>query len=114
MRSACLSFWLGSSEHLKRVTQTQLHPFDKVQPGGAVQRMTSRVRQASKLKLVPLGVLGSLTALTGAATGHRQPPAHAAAASSAPLVFDGVTVVDVVRGKLLPHQRIVIAGNRIQ
>lgn len=31
-----------------------------------------------------------------------------------PLVFDRVTIVDVERGKLLPKQRVVIAGNRIQ
>lgn len=30
------------------------------------------------------------------------------------LVFDGVTVVDVEQGKLLPAQRVVIVGNRIQ
>ncbi len=29
-----------------------------------------------------------------------------------PLVFDGVTVVDVAQGKLLPAQRVVITGNR--
>jgi hypothetical protein len=29
-------------------------------------------------------------------------------------VFDGATVVDVEQGKLLPDQRVVIAGNRIQ
>jgi hypothetical protein len=31
-----------------------------------------------------------------------------------PLVFDSVTVVDVETGKLLPDQRVVIEGNRIQ
>ncbi len=36
------------------------------------------------------------------------------AAATTPLVFDGVTVVDVEQGKLLPDQRVVIAGNRIQ
>src|SRR5881394_3312528 len=30
------------------------------------------------------------------------------------LIFDGVTVVDVEQGKLVPDQRVVIAGNRIQ
>jgi hypothetical protein len=30
------------------------------------------------------------------------------------LVFDGVTVVDVEQGKLVPTQRVVITGNRIQ
>lgn len=36
------------------------------------------------------------------------------ATSSSPLVFDGVTVIDVERGKLLPAQRVIIVGNRIQ
>ena len=31
----------------------------------------------------------------------------------ASLMFDGVTVVDVEQGTLLPDQRVVIAGNRI-
>ncbi len=36
-------------------------------------------------------------------------------ASATPsVVFDGVTVVDVEEGKLVPNQRVVIAGNRIQ
>ncbi len=41
--------------------------------------------------------------------------AGAQQATAAPsLVFDGVTVVDVEHGKLLPDQRVVIVGNRIQ
>jgi hypothetical protein len=36
------------------------------------------------------------------------------AALATSLVFDGVTVVDVEQGKLVPDQRVVIAGNRIQ
>jgi len=39
-----------------------------------------------------------------------QQPARIAAS----LVFDGVTVVDVEQGKLLPDQRVVIVGNRIK
>ncbi len=35
-------------------------------------------------------------------------------ATTASLVFDGVTIVDVEYGKLLPSQRVVITGNRIQ
>jgi hypothetical protein len=35
-------------------------------------------------------------------------------ATATPLVFDGVTVVDVEQGKLLPAQRVVITGSRIQ
>ena len=33
-------------------------------------------------------------------------------ARNASLVIDGVTVVDVEQGKLLPDQRVAIAGNR--
>ncbi len=36
------------------------------------------------------------------------------APTAALLVFDGVTVVDVEQGKLVPDQRVVIAGNHIQ
>lgn len=35
-------------------------------------------------------------------------------ATATSLVFDGVTVVDVEYGKLLPAQRVIVAGNRIQ
>ena len=35
-------------------------------------------------------------------------------ATPSSLVFDGVTVVDVVQGTLVPDQRVVIGGNRIQ
>jgi hypothetical protein len=46
-------------------------------------------------------------------------PARASAQQSATatapaLVFDGVTVVDVEQGKLVPAQRVVITGNRIE
>lgn len=34
--------------------------------------------------------------------------------TAAPLVFDSVTVIDVETGKLLPDQRVVVEGNRIQ
>lgn len=42
-----------------------------------------------------------------------RPHVHQVAAA-VPLVFDSVTVVDVEHGKLLPVQRVVIVGNRIQ
>jgi len=35
-------------------------------------------------------------------------------AAAPALVFDGVTVVDVEQGKLVPDQRVIIVGNRIQ
>lgn len=40
--------------------------------------------------------------------------AQQSATAAASLIFDGVTVVDVEHGRLLPGQRVVIAGNRIQ
>src|SRR5881394_1030384 len=40
--------------------------------------------------------------------------APAPVATTAALVFDGVSVVDVERGQLLPDQRVVIVGTRIQ
>ena len=43
-----------------------------------------------------------------AAAGVEQP-----AVVAKPLMFDGVTVVDVEHGKLVPDQRVVIVGNRI-
>ena len=36
------------------------------------------------------------------------------AAAPTPLVFDGVTVIDVQQGRRLPMQRVVIVGNRIR
>lgn len=41
-------------------------------------------------------------------------PVVSPAAPPRPLVFDGVTVIDVVRGQRLPDERVVIVGNRIQ
>jgi hypothetical protein len=41
-------------------------------------------------------------------------PVAAQQPAGAPLVFDGVTVVDVEHGQLLPDQRVVVTGNRIQ
>lgn len=43
------------------------------------------------------------------AAGHAQQ----ASPATAPLVFEGVTVVDVERGRFVPNQRVVIRGNRI-
>src|SRR5260221_2206877 len=40
--------------------------------------------------------------------------AQQSAVTTTSLVFDGATVVDVEQGKLLPAQRVVITGNRIQ
>ena len=41
-------------------------------------------------------------------------PMAAAQQPAASLVFDGVTVVDVEGGQLVPDQRVVIVGNRIK
>ncbi len=40
--------------------------------------------------------------------------AQQAASAASSLVFEGVTVVDVEQGRLVPNQRVVIVGNRIQ
>jgi hypothetical protein len=56
------------------------------------------------LALIPLG--------RGATVMYTQPSAASLAATS-PLVFDGVTVIDVQQGRRLPAQRVVIVGNRI-
>jgi hypothetical protein len=56
-------------------------------------------------------------ALVGVALGSIGEPIVAGAQQSstaAPLVFDGVTVVDVELGKNIPAQRVVILGNRIK
>lgn len=50
--------------------------------------------------------------LSGAVPGAVSSQRPATTATS--LVFDRVTIVDVVRGKLLPAQRLVITGTRIQ
>src|SRR6185369_12167245 len=64
-----------------------------------------RVTSALKSGAAALVLAGALPAGAGA-----QQPATAATS----LVFDGVTVVDVERGKLVPDQRVVVAGNRIR
>src|SRR6188472_1422952 len=63
-------------------------------------------RGASVLRGVAVLVLAGAVP---AAASAQQPTALRAS-----LVFDGVTVVDVDQGKLVPDQRVVIAGNRIQ
>jgi Amidohydrolase family len=65
-------------------------------------------------RIVGPGLVGSLTALAAAGL---VPVAAGAQQRSTPrpaLVFDRVTVVDVEQGQLVPNQRVVIAGNRIQ
>src|SRR4051794_29136274 len=64
----------------------------------------SRVARGAMVLLVT----GAIPARANA----QQPPAVAPAGTV--LLLDGVTVVDVEQGKLVPNQRVVIAGNRIQ
>jgi predicted amidohydrolase len=61
--------------------------------------------------LVPLGEAVALVVagVIPSPAGAQQP-----ATVGASLVFDGATVVDVEQGKLVPDQRVVITGNRIQ
>jgi hypothetical protein len=67
---------------------------------------------------IPRGITRlTVFALVGVALGSIGEPVVAGAqqsAATAPLVFDGVTVVDVELGKDLPAQRVVILGNRIK
>ena len=63
------------------------------------------------IRLIPGGVVVLVLAGVVPLAAHAQRPAPATAV---PLVFDGVTVVDVEQGRLLPGQRVVIVGNRIQ
>ena len=56
-----------------------------------------------------VGLIMAGVAPTASAAGAQQLPTAAPS-----LVFDGVTVVDVEQGKLVPNQRVVIGGNRIQ
>src|SRR5690349_8641296 len=53
-------------------------------------------------------VMLALIGAAPAAAPGQQPPAAPA------LVFDAVTVVDVEQGQLVPDQRVVITGTRIQ
>ena len=54
-------------------------------------------------------LVGYAPATTGPAGEARVPPPIA----DTSLVFDGVVVIDVAQGKLVPDQRVVISGNRI-
>jgi imidazolonepropionase-like amidohydrolase len=58
-------------------------------------------------------LLGGAGLVTGGVPAHGQNIATATSAAVS-VVFDDVTVVDVVHGTLLPQQRVVIAGTRIQ
>src|SRR5260221_12451453 len=69
-------------------------------------RVTFKERGASVLLQAAILVLASaIPAAAGAQQSTTAPTS---------LVFDGVTVIDVESGKLVPDQRVVITGNRIQ
>jgi hypothetical protein len=77
----------------------------------ATHRSTNRATNHSAIGLVVLALLGvALGPVAGdsAVVGAQQ------LSTNAPLVFDGVTVIDVQKGRLLPAQRVVIVGNRIR
>ncbi len=58
-------------------------------------------------------VLGAVTPMLAWAI-PTETSAQRSAAAATSLVFEGVTVVDVEQGKLVPDQRVVITGNRIR
>ncbi len=58
--------------------------------------------------------LETVAGVTALAAAGVTPTSLNAQKAAAPLVFDGVTVVDVETGKLLRDRRVVIAGNRIK
>lgn len=78
---------------------------------------SSRIRYLANSKTVTSTAL-ALTAIAfasacsrvGTASGQQAVPASAAT----PFVLDRITVIDVVRGELVPDQRVVIVGNRIR
>ncbi len=72
-------------------------------------RLIAGARVVSGVRMRAL-VWGAALTLTAPVTASAQQ----AATVTPSLVFDGVTVVDVEQGKLIPNQRVVIAGNRIQ
>ncbi len=65
----------------------------------------------SKLALV-YGTVASV--LVGIVSAVVNPSLVSSQQSTAALVFDGATVVDVEQGKLVPDQRVVVIGSRIQ
>lgn len=68
----------------------------------------------AKVGLGALAMIRGMAALVLAGTIPVVAAAQQPATVAPSLVFDGVTVVDVERGKLVPNRRVVIVGNRIQ
>ena len=80
----------------------------------------SRRRRTLSLGIGKLVVLALAVCVSAAAGGAGNGARTSSSTTNAPpstveasLVFDGVTIVDVEQGKLLPGQRVAIAGNRI-
>src|SRR6188472_3745490 len=107
------------------VYQSHRSPFSQPPSGGIHMRMPwTTYHQGLRVMVWLLGLastglaltvlaLVSLVMVTDAWTQQRTPITSVPAAAAA-LVFDGVTVVDVVQGKLVPGQQVVIVGTHIQ
>src|SRR5260221_1048475 len=70
--------------------------------GAAARGVGAAVLVAGAVALVRVGSVGTMA--------HAQQSATVARS----LVFDGVTVVDVEQGTLVPDRRVVVTGNRIR
>src|SRR5258706_13606917 len=73
-----------------------------------------RSRGARQARMWKVAARGGAVVLILARTAPIAAGAQQPATAATSLVFDGVTVVDVKQGKLVPDQRVVITGNRIQ
>ncbi len=72
-------------------------------------------RHADLPKATPwAAILANVAGVVLASSSSAVLAAQQTAISAVPLVFDEVTVVDVEQGKLVPSQRVVVVGNRIQ
>src|SRR5881394_1466476 len=72
-------------------------------PGGCAKATGMLGRRVSALRGVAgLILAGAVPAVASAQQGTAAPTS---------LVFDGVTVIDVEQGKLVPDQRVVVTGN---
>ena len=72
-----------------------------------------------RLRRVPVVLVGAMSLATAVlaavpAAGQQHTPTTRGDAQNGPRVFDGVTVIDVQHGTLVPNQRVVIADRHIQ
>lgn len=79
------------------------HDWDR----GRFLRASKQARRGRILRILGVKTALVLTGVAADVAAHQIP-------AQPPLVFDGVTVVDVEHGILVPAQRVVITGNRIQ